>query len=270
MSVVQDIGVTCVVGIGPTRGGRATNEDNFLVARGTETRWRDGDQMARRPRTEDGRVLVAVADGMGGHEDGEIASYGAVQALARWASEPQQEPLSPESARTWMLEAHARLRARASRDGIVRMGTTLSVAWIVDGTCTWAHVGDSRIYLLRDGNLTTLTRDHTRAEFSARDGRPTPAHAWSLAQNFIYGSRGLGDDARVRIDAGVDCANLALRPHDRLLLCSDGIHGTLGLSEIAAHLGGMGSAQERAGALGWAAMQAGSEDNVTAIVVDLL
>ncbi len=269
MSAVHDIGVTCVVGIGPTRGGRSTNEDNFLVVRGAETRWRDGDRFATSSRQDDGRVLVAVADGMGGHEDGEIASYGAVQALAKWTSEAQQEPISPENARIWMLDAHARLRARASRDGIVRMGTTLSVAWIVDGTCTWAHVGDSRIYLLREGLLTSLTRDHTRAEFASRDGRPTPAHAWSLAQNFIYGSRGLGDDAKVRIDTGADCASFALQPGDHLLLCSDGIHGALGLAEISAHLEGMGSAQERAEALVWAAMQAGSDDNVTAIVVDL-
>jgi protein phosphatase len=257
------------VGIGPTRGGRATNEDNFLVAQGSEARWRDGEQLTASVRTDDGRVLVAVADGMGGHEDGEIASYSAVQALVRWASEPEQEPLTPESARAWMLEAHAGLRARASRDGIVRMGTTLSMAWIADGTCIWSHVGDSRIYLLRGGRLEALTRDHTRGEFAARDRRPSPTHAWSLAQNFIYGSRGLGDDAKVRIDAGVDCGRFELQPSARLLVCSDGVHGALGPVEIEAHLGGMGSAQERAEALGWAAMQAGSEDNVTAIVVDL-
>ena len=102
MTEVQDIGVTCVVGIGPTRGGRATNEDNFLVAQGAETRWRDGDRSATRPRTEDGRVLIAVADGMGGHEDGEIASYGAVQALAQAdRAQPRQAPGAARRGRRW-------------------------------------------------------------------------------------------------------------------------------------------------------------------------
>ena len=87
----------------------------------------------------------------------------------------------------------------------------------------WAHVGDSRLYHWREGRLTRLTRDQTRGEFARRDRRSVPAHADNLAQNFIYGSRGLGDDTALRIDRGIDTGSFAVRAGDRLVLCSDGL-----------------------------------------------
>ena len=257
-----------MTGIGPARGGRATNEDNFLVAVAGEIHWRDGDARAAGERPTHAGAMFAVADGMGGHEDGEIASYSAVQALARYASEPP-DSMHPAELREFLLDAHGRLRARASRDGVVRMGTTLDVVWVQDGQATWAHVGDSRIYLLRDGRLSALTRDHTRAEFADRDGRPLPSHPHNLAQNFIYGSRGLGNDSGVRIDAGVDTGTFQVQPGDRLVLTTDGVHGAVALESMLAIALESNGPQACAEALVDAGMRAGSDDNLTALVVDL-
>ena len=217
--------------------------------------------------TRDALCLV-VCDGMGGHVDGEIASYSAVQALARYASEPP-DAMHPAELREFLLDAHGRLRARASRDGVVRMGTTVDVVWVEGGRATWAHVGDSRIYLLRGGCLSALTRDHTRAEFAERDGRPTPSHPHNLAQNFIYGSRGLGQDAGVRIDAGVDTGTFEVQPGDRLVLTTDGVHGAVTLEAMLAITLEARGPQECADALVAAGMREGSDDNLTALVVDL-
>jgi protein phosphatase len=262
-----DFGVVCALGIGPTRGGRAQNEDNFLVAIGGALHWRDGEQSASGERPAHDGCVFAVADGMGGHDDGEIASYSAVQALARYAAEPP-DAMHPAELREFMLDAHGRLRARASRDGVVRMGTTFDIVWVEAGRATWAHVGDSRIYLYRNGQLSALTRDHTRAEFAERDGRPTPSHPHNLAQNFIYGSRGLGQDTSVRIDAGVDTGSFEPATGDRLVLTTDGVHGAVSLEAMQHILAEFPAPQACAEALVAAGMRAGSDDNLTALVVE--
>ena len=177
--------------------------------------------------------------------------------------------MTPEELREFLLDAHGRLRARASRDGVVRMGTTVDVVWIQSGRATWAHVGDSRIHLVREGRISALTRDHTRAEFAERDGRPTPSHPNNLAQNFIFGSRGLGHDAGVRIDAGIDTGSFEVQPGDRLVLTTDGVHGAMGLDTLHAIAREAETPQTCAEALVAAGMRAGSDDNLTAVVIDI-
>lgn len=259
------LGVVCSVGVGPERGGRTSNQDNYLVCRDAELRWRDGDAETVTPVSGVVDALLAVADGMGGHEDGEIASASAVQALARLYGPP---PADPEAAlHGFLVDGHRAIRARVADSGEVRMGTTLCVAWLIGGRAWWAHVGDSRLYLCRHGRITRITRDHTREEFALRDSRGLPPHPRFLAQNFIYGSRGLGNDAHIRIDRGLDTGSFALQAEDRLLLSTDGLHGYVDDTGIAEVVQAVPEPAAASVALLDRAIARGSQDNVTAIVV---
>jgi protein phosphatase len=260
------VGLVCSVGIGEARGGRSRNEDNYLVCRDGRVRWRDGDVEVVSDAPVSSSVMIAVADGMGGHDDGDVASAAAVQALARLYVRPP--PPDPEATlRDFLLDAHKRLRARVEVNGKVKMGTTLTAAWIVSGRVYWAHVGDSRLYHWRDGRLVRLTRDQTRGEFARRDGRPAPLHPEHLAQNFIYGSRGLGDDAGLRIDRGVDTGSVALRPGDRVVLCTDGLSGRVEDPWIADLVRNVPEPNACAVTLMERAMANESDDNITAVVL---
>jgi protein phosphatase len=259
------VGVVCSVGVGPERGGRASNQDNYLVCRDAELRWREGDAEAVTPVGDVTGVLLAVADGMGGHEDGELASASAVQALARLYGPPPQDPET--ALHSFLVEGHRAIRARVADSGEVKMGTTLCAAWVIAGRAWWVHVGDSRVYLYRHGRMTRITRDHTREEFALRDSRSLPPHPRFLAQNFIYGSRGLGNDAHIRIDRGLDTGSFALQRDDRVLLCTDGLHGFVDDSGIAEVLQAVPEPAAASVALLERAIARGSQDNVTAIVV---
>ncbi len=260
------VGLVCTVGVGEARGGRARNEDNYLVCRDERIRWRDGENEAVVAAQGTTGVLLAVADGMGGHDDGDLASAAAVQALSRLYLRPL--PADPEATlREFLLDAHRRLRAHVAVDGKVKMGTTLTVAWLSGERLHWAHVGDSRLYHWREGRLTRLTRDQTRGEFARRDRRSIPAHPDHLAQNFIYGSRGLGDDAGLRIDRGLDTGTLDLCPGDRLLLCSDGLCGRVEDAWIGDLLRNVPEPNACAVSLMERALAAESDDNITTMVL---
>jgi len=171
----HEVGVLCALGIGPHRGGRASNQDNYLVCRSGSSRWRAGDEEAIVHAPDRPDLLFAVADGMGGHEDGEVASAAAVQAMSRLFHRPL--PREPEAELyAFVRDTHQRVRERVSAGGEVKMGTTLTVVWIIGERAYWVHVGDSRLYHWREGRLTRITRDQTREEFAMRDGRPIPSH----------------------------------------------------------------------------------------------
>lgn len=260
------VGLVCSIGVGEARGGRTRNEDNYLVCRDGHVRWRDGDDEAVTTGPATSAVLLAVADGMGGHDDGDVASSAAVQSLSRLYYRPV--PQDPEGTlREFLLDAHKRLRARVAVSGKVKMGTTLTVAWIVGARLYWANVGDSRLYHWRDGRLVRVTRDQTRGEFARRDRRPPPPHPDHLAQNFIYGSRGLGDDALLRIDRGLDTGSILLRPGDRVLLCSDGLCGRVEDAWIADLVRNVPEPTACAVTLMERAIAQASDDNITALVL---
>ena len=148
------------------------------------------------------------------------------------------------------------------------MGTTLVVAWLLRGTFSWVNVGDSRLYRYRDDTLELLTLDHTRNEFARRDGRPEVAPELDhLSQNFIFGSRGLGDNASLRLEPGLDSGTEPLEPGDVLLLCSDGVWDFVDSERIADILQRNAEPQVATDTLVQAAMNAGSNDNLTALVV---
>lgn len=259
------IGVVCSVGVGAARGGRARNEDNYLICAGDRASWRDGDSEHHEGAQGEG-FLVAVCDGMGGHADGELASATAVRVLSK-LYRPQVPADLPRAMVRYVLDAHTRLYWKAREAGPVTMGTTLTAAWVVGRHAAWVHVGDSRLYLLREGRLRQLSRDHTRNEFSERDGRPVQPEGIHLAQSFIYGSRGLGDDSRLRLQRDLDAGWEQLEVGDRLLLCSDGLSGVVDDASIADCLEQVPDPQAAAVACLERAIARGATDNITVVVV---
>ncbi len=261
-------GVVCDRGAPPEAGGRERNEDSFLLCAAGEARvYADGQE--QRKAVEGDGVLLGVFDGMGGHASGHVASSAAARVVAKL-----YQPGAPQRPARVLLrylrESHDTLHARTlGPDGKGTMGTTASVGWLLRGQLHWAHVGDSRIYLWRRGTLRQLTEDHTRNAFLARDGRTLEPEGDHLAQSFIYGSRGLGHDAQLRLEHGLDSGAEVLEVGDRILFCSDGVSGVLSAARMGEILGSDLDADGQAQALAQAALDAGGLDNVTAVVVQV-
>ena len=212
-------------GIGPERGGRQRNEDNYLVCHAGEATYLHDGNVATEAREGVGS-LIAVCDGMGGHQAGDLASLTAARALTRLYQ--NDLPAAPARAMLrFVKETHNQLHWKIRERGEVKLGTTLTACWIIHGHMAWVHVGDSRLYLIRDQNAFQLSPDHTRNEFLSRDGKANIASGNHLAQSYIYGSRGLGDDASLRLEYGLDASLEKLHGGDRLLLCSDGFSGVV-------------------------------------------
>ena len=208
--------------------------------------------------------LLCVADGVGGAAAGEVASATTSYVVsARALGSPGYDPLRLLAAAT--DEAHQQLVVGVDAD-VARLGmaTTLT-AILTDGVRTaMAHLGDSRAYLLRDGGFTQLSHDHTMVQAMVDAGRMTPEEAaTSPHRNVVLQA----------VDAlstpTPDLLWLDLRPGDRLLLCSDGLSDVLDEAAIAAMLT-VPSRRLATSNLVRAALDAGSRDNVTAIVADVV
>jgi PPM family protein phosphatase len=206
---------------------------------------------------DDAMGLVAVADGMGGHRAGEVASATALEALR--SAITHGRPL-----RESMEDANEAVFTKSLTDEELRgMGTTLTAATLVTGgTVLVGHVGDSRAYLLHDGELRQVTVDHSLVEELVREGRLTADEAAVHPQRSII-TRALGVDASVEVDV----YPVELVPGDRLLLCSDGLTGMVQAETIAGTLRREEEPARAAAALIDAANVAGGEDNITAVVV---
>ena len=205
--------------------------------------------------------LFAVADGMGGAPAGEVASQIAIDVLERGLPDgpgPAEERLA-----ALVVEAnrriHDRSRVDADRAG---MGTTMTTAWLGEEELSIAHVGDSRLYCLRDGRLERLTRDHSLVEDLVREGRITPEEAEEHPQRSIV-TRALGAEAHVLADHFTWRA----RDADVYLICSDGLTDMVkperAVGEIVA---GAQSLREAGRALVEAANAAGGRDNITVVL----
>ncbi len=205
----------------------------------------------------DGPLLVAVADGMGGHAGGEVASRIAVEMISADTSIPLDRRIT---------DANDAIAAEGTRDrSLAGMGTTVSAAEIgADGSVTIGHVGDSRVYLLRDGTLTQLTRDHTFVAELVADGRITPEEAAVHPQRSMI-LRALGHGRPLEVDVIEE----RLSAGDRLMICSDGLSGMIDDDNIAALLSD-GTVEESVWALVEAANHAGGHDNITVAAVDAL
>ncbi len=236
---------------------RAVNQDAYL----------NNDEMG----------LYIVADGMGGHAAGEVASQEAVENIfgmvkrglnnmpdlygaisedkVRAASRMMEGAV--QSA-TYMLFAMAEFDRTKSG-----MGTTISALLVLGEYAIFAQVGDSRIYQVRDHRVAQLTEDHTLIGWQLKQGLITEAEAQrSPHKNNI--TRAVGNRDYVQVDTGL----VDLLPGDRYLLCSDGLHGYLDVSEIPDMVSG--SMDQVATLLVDLANQRGGRDNITAVVVEAL
>lgn len=210
-----------------------------------------------RATTPEGALLLVVADGMGGHAAGEIASRMAVEIILEVAS---SSGAAPEALlREAVAEANARIFELGGRQlGLAGMGTTV-VALLLhpDGSAWTAHVGDSRAYLQRAGHLAALTRDHSLVAELQRRGALSEEEAWrDPRRNQLTRCVGLGPSIEVELE------RLDALPGDRFLLCSDGLSGVIEAGHIAELLAG-DELEVAAQDLVEAANACGGPDNVT-------
>lgn len=205
--------------------------------------------------------LFVVADGLGGHEAGEVASSIAVETLRDHA--PRR---ADANALARAVRAANREVIRAAKEGVGRagMGTTLTAAIVEGGSIAIAHVGDSRAYLLHDGGLRRLSDDHSMVADMVRRGQLTEADA-RVHPNRSVITRALGTDASMVADT----YEVEAAAGDRLLLCSDGLSGMLEDPDIAGILGTYRDPGVAASELIAAANEAGGHDNISVIIVDI-
>ncbi|MFO7572005.1 MAG: Stp1/IreP family PP2C-type Ser/Thr phosphatase [Gaiellaceae bacterium] len=223
----------------------------------------------RRLRNEDAFVceppLFAVADGMGGARAGEIAAGLAAGVLEESADGVR----GPEGIAALITEANRRIWERALADPeTAGMGTTVTAALVDEatGTVTIGHVGDSRAYLLRDGELEQLTADHSLVAELVESGLLTPEEAERHPQRSAI-TRALGTEPTVEVDA----FTIDGRPGDLFLLCSDGLPIMVGDAEVRAIVEeAQGEPAEAAEALVAAANARGGQDNITAVLFELV
>jgi protein phosphatase len=251
--VIQELRVAA----GTDRGQvRDSNEDAFHA------------DLAAPERAATHGHLLLVADGMGGHAAGEVASAIARDEVRRdyYAAPPASDAEVPEALRRALLAANAEIVKDRQRDPARHdMGTTCSVVLIRGGRFWVAHVGDSRVYRWRPGRLQRLTRDHNWAEELVEAGRIDTMEAMNhLGRHML--TRALGIDADVQAD--IHDAR-PLEPGDRLLLCTDGLTGEVSEDEIESLLGS-GDPAHAARALIEAANRAGGLDNITVVLVEAI
>jgi serine/threonine protein phosphatase PrpC len=206
-----------------------------------------------------GRLLV-VADGMGGHRGGATASRLAGETIKQQYLGSQTDDI-PTALRDSLVRANARIFAEAQSNPELRgMGTTTSALAVRDGHGWLAHVGDSRIYLVRDGSIEQLTQDHSLVATMVREGLLTAQEAETHPRrNVLQRSMGVGEDVEIDIEGPIE-----LREGDTFILCSDGLHGLVRepeLKEIAAQ-----PIDVAADEFLRRALERGAPDNVTVIV----
>lgn len=215
-----------------------------------------------------GDTVFAVADGMGGHQAGEVASALALEPLQQLDG---RQFANPEQASDALVDAIERSNRdvveRARSDATLRgMGTTLTAAIVQGDRLVTAHVGDSRAYLLRAGEpISQLTTDHTLVERLVREGRLSRDEVAAHPQRNVI-TRAIGNEPQVTVDA---LPPLKLEPGDVVLLCSDGLTGPLDDADIQTLVEVAGGGQDAVDALIAAANEAGGPDNITVVLLEV-
>jgi protein phosphatase len=213
-----------------------------------------------------GSNLFVVADGMGGHAGGDVASSLAIARLEA-LDRPYDSTADAERALGDAISDAAvdLVDTVGVRPELAGMGTTVSALIMVDDYAVIAHIGDSRIYLYRDGALTQITTDHTFVQRLVDSGRITPEEARYHPRRSVL-MRVLGD---MDTDPELDTFIMPTQPGDRWLLCSDGLSGVVDDAHTAKAMG-LGLAPGRtADALLKQALDGGAPDNVTIVIVDV-
>ena len=203
--------------------------------------------------------LYGVADGMGGHKGGEVASTSARDDLLR---ELEGKTPSVAALSGTIEEVNRQIYHQQEHDdALTGMGTTLSVLWMSDNFVYIGHVGDSRVYLLRDGEFKQMTLDHSLVEQLVREGVLTEEEAQNHPMRNII-TRAIGTDESVEVDVVVE----ERRKGDLWLACSDGLHGLVDDRQMRDALRQY-APEKAADVLLKAALDAGGRDNVTLVIV---
>ena len=219
---------------------REANEDSYLIA----------------------DPLFVVADGMGGHIAGDVASSTAVKVIQDESGDASSE--NPGTLSKIISDANAAIWDKAQSDPALRgMGTTCTLVLVDESRVHIAHVGDSRAYRLREGHLEQLTEDHTLVGRMVQEGRLSPEEAQHHPQRSII-TRALGVDE----DVQVDLETVELSEGDRLLICSDGLSSMVDDRPIESVLASESDPQRAADRLIEVANEAGGDDNITVVVID--
>jgi serine/threonine protein phosphatase PrpC len=213
-----------------------------------------------------GRQLFMVADGMGGHAGGDVASAIATKRIIE-ADQRYQTPQDAEFAlQAALIAANSQLAETVfEHTELTGMGTTVSALVVLEGEVAIAHIGDSRVYLFRDGELSQITIDHTFVQRLVDSGRITEQEAMVHPRRSVL-MRVLGD---VESSPEIDTSILATLPGDRWLICSDGLSGVVSNGGIAAALSTSLDVQGVADRLIKESLDGGAPDNVTIVVVDI-
>jgi serine/threonine protein phosphatase PrpC len=206
--------------------------------------------------------VFAVADGVGGHLGGDVASATAVRVI----QEATQSGVQPGQLQDLLRKVNAAIWEKSQSSPHLRgMGTTCTLVLLDNGSAHLAHVGDSRAYLYRAGELSQVTEDHNLVGKMVSEGRLSREEAAHHPQRNII-TRALGLDPSV----DVDLVTLELTEGDRLILCSDGLSSMIEERALAEVLSEEGDPQAAAERLVDAANQAGGEDNITVVLLDVL
>jgi serine/threonine protein phosphatase PrpC len=239
---------------------RTNNEDGFVIRDLTREATLDPAHVVEYPVGARG-ILVAVCDGMGGQNAGEVASSLALEAL-----ETEMERLSdacprPELFKNAVEVVNRRVWTEASlHPDLSGMGTTLTAALICQARVLIAHVGDSRAYFARNGRIEQMTRDQSIAGQLVASGAMTEEQAReSPFRHVLLQAVGMKESVEIALD-GID-----LVPGDTLLLCSDGLSGKVGITDLAGYLAGA-DLKASGDALVALANERGGEDNITVVI----
>ncbi len=231
---------------------------------------------------DDERGFYVVADGVGGHNKGEIASREAVEQLRMWVFGATREIDRLGSAieagdteQVWeirrLLESGVKsacymVFGLAELDPEKKgMSTTLSALLVRAGLAFAVHVGDSRVYRVRNSSVLQLTEDHTLINYKVKHGMMTKAEAEKAAGKNVI-TRAVGHKDYVQVDT----ADIDISKGDRFLLCSDGLHGYFSSDKEVDDLCGEGQLEECADACIGLANQRGGKDNITAVVIEVV
>jgi PPM family protein phosphatase len=222
---------------------------------GRQRRANEDSLLARSP-------LFVVADGMGGAQAGEVASRIAIESFQPGLPDASQPELAlADLARAANTRIHELSHSNAEQAG---MGTTLTAVYVGEQEVAIAHVGDSRAYCLRNGQLQRLTDDHSLVDELMRQGRLTPEEAVEHPQRSVI-TRALGPEGMVEVDT----RSVRARPGDVYLLCSDGLTTMIGEDQIAEVLLAHPRLRDAGEALIAAANEAGGRDNITVLLLRL-
>ncbi|WP_430646833.1 PP2C family protein-serine/threonine phosphatase [Agromyces sp. GXS1127] len=213
-----------------------------------------------------GRRLFLVADGMGGHAGGDVASAIATRRIAEADADYGSSADAAAALEDALLSANRNLEETvAEHSELTGMGTTTSAMLVQQDRVVIAHIGDSRVYLFRSGELSQVSIDHTFVQRLVDAGRITAEEAMVHPRRSVL-MRVLGD---VEASPEIDTMVIDTHPGDRWMLCSDGLSGVVSFDDIHEMLSADAGAKQVADRLVKASLDGGAPDNVTVVVVDI-